>query len=111
MNSRRIAGAAAVAARLLAGIAAGGGAAHAEVYPREFAVDYVRTCTAAQGLQQYDRATAVQICRCVVKYLEFKLPYKAMLEEFQKSEKGQRNRFDAALREGGGFCEKLLTEP
>jgi hypothetical protein len=107
MHFKRIAVAAAVAACLLAG----GGPGRAEIYPREFAVDYVRTCAAAEGLQQYDRATAAQICRCVVKFMEFKLPYKTMLEEFQKAEKGQRNRFDAVLREGGGFCEKLLTEP
>jgi hypothetical protein len=107
MNLGRTAWAAVIAAGLLAD----GGPGRAEIYPREFAVDYVRTCTAAEGLQQYDRATAALICRCVVKFMEFKLPYKTMLEEFQKAEKGQRNRFDAVLREGGGFCEKLLTEP
>ena len=97
------------AAVSIAGLASG--EARAEIYPRAFSVDYVRTCMSAQGLQQYDRLLAAEICRCVVKYLEFKLPYRTMLEEFQKSEKGQRNRFDPALTEGGAFCEKLLTDP
>ena len=100
MDFRQVAGTAAI----VAGLLAQDGLARAETYPREFAVDYVRTCSAAQGLEQYGRATALEICRCVVKYLEFKLPYKTMLEEFQKSEKSQRNRFDAVLREGGQFC-------
>jgi glutathione S-transferase len=85
--------------------------AHAEIYPRQFSNDYVRTCAASQGLQQYDRALSAEICRCVVKFMEFKLPYAIMLEEFQKSEKGQRNRFDGVISEGGPFCEKLLTDP
>ncbi len=87
------------------------GAPRAEIYPLQFHNDYVRTCMAAQGLQQYDRAVAAEICHCVVKFMEFKLPYRVMLGEFQKSEKGQRNRFDAVLAEGGPFCEKLMTDP
>lgn len=83
----------------------------AETYPYKFRADYVRVCTASEGLRQYDRAMAVDICHCVVKYLEFKLPYTQMLAEFEKSEKGRANKFDATLTEGGKFCEKLMTEP
>ena len=92
-------------------LAAAAGTARAEIYPRQFHDDYVRTCLSAQGLQQYGRAVAAEICHCVVKFMEFKLPYRVMLEEFQKSEKGQRNRFDTVMAEGGPFCEKLMTDP
>ncbi len=100
-----------VAGAAAAAVLAAADMARAEIYPRQFHDDYVRTCMAAQGLQQYDRVVAAEICRCVVKFMEFKLPYRVMLEEFQKSEKGQRNRFDPVLTEGGPFCEKLMTDP
>lgn len=92
-------------------VLASAGTLRAEIYPVQFQKDYVRTCMASQGLEQYDRGVAAEICRCVVKFMEFKLPYRVMLDEFQKSEKGQRNRFDAVLAEGGPFCEKLMTDP
>ena len=91
-------------------LAAAGGA-RAEIYPKQFHNDYVRTCAAAEGLQQYGQALAAEICHCVVKYLEFRFTYKQMLDEFQKSEKNQRNRFDTTLTDGGRFCEKLMTDP
>ena len=88
-----------------------GAVARAELFPKQFHDDYVRTCQASRGLEQYGRALAAEICHCVVKYLEFKFTYKQMLEENQKSEKSQRNRVDAVLTEGGRFCEKLMTDP
>jgi hypothetical protein len=85
--------------------------AAAEIYPRRFHDDYVRTCAASEGLRQYGLALSFEICHCVVKYLEFKLTYKEFNDEYKKSERGQANRFDAVLSEGGRFCEKLMAEP
>jgi len=84
--------------------------ARSEVYPRQFHNDYVRVCATSEGLQQYGMALAFEICHCVVKFLEFRLTYQEMTDEFRKSERGQANRFDAVISEGGRFCEKLMSE-
>lgn len=85
--------------------------AAADIYPRQFYADYVRTCAASEGLRQYGLALGFEICHCVVKWFEFKMTYKEFTEEYRKSERGQANKFDAAISEGGRFCEKLVTDP
>jgi hypothetical protein len=95
----------------VAAVAAAAAPAAAEIYPRQFHNDYVRVCAASEGLQQYGLALAFEICHCAVKFLEFRLTYQEMTEEFRKSERGQANRFDAVISEGGRFCEKLMSEP